>query len=384
MKYSSESTGRPLKVIDYEKVKQLRKLGLSWTRIADKMNVSRQTLYRHLEGDSSLTGYTAISEQELDGLIAPYISDHPNDGERMIIGYLRSCQVNVQRSRIRESIHRVDPNGVAERRRMTIKRRVYHVDCSNEVWHIDSNHKLIRWKFVIHGATDGFSRTVTMMNCSTDNQASTVLQHFLTGTSKYGLPCSVRTDGGGENIDVWRHMIQYWGSSSCVIVGSSVHNTRIERLWRDVRKSVLEPLRVTLFALEEEGILDPDNEMDIFCLHQALKNRIDQKLSEFTQSWNNHPLRTEGNHTPLQLFYSHDHLNFSSNDSVDDTAQIPSIRGQVDVPSNQFAPCLSLRTQVQTILQVQSHLDDHGLYRSIALSVGTHIRNMTDGCCSMN
>ena len=57
-----------------------------------------------------------------------------------------------------------------------------------------------------------------------------------------------------------------------------------------------------------------------------------------------------------------------------DTAQIPSIRDHVDVQSIQFAPCLSLRTQVQTILQVQSHLDDHGLYRSIALSVGTHIR----------
>ena len=79
---------------------------------------------------------------------------------------------------------------------------------------IDSNHKYIRWKFFIHGATDGFSRTVTMINCSTDNQASTVLQHFLTATSKYGLPYCVRTDGGCENIDVWRHMIQYWGSSS--------------------------------------------------------------------------------------------------------------------------------------------------------------------------
>ena len=91
---------------------------------------------------------------------------------------------------------------------MIIKRRVYHVDYQNEVWHVDSNHKPIRWKFVIHGATVGFSCTVTMMNCSTDNQASTILQHFLTATSKYGLPCSVRSDGGGENIDVWRHMIQ--------------------------------------------------------------------------------------------------------------------------------------------------------------------------------
>ena len=235
--YSPASPGKPSKVIDYKKVKQLRKLGLSWTIIAERLNISRQTLYRQLEGEPNLAGYTLISDQELDACIRSYVSDHPNDGERMIIGHLRSQEIFVQRSRIRQSIHRVDPAGVAERRRTTIKRRVYHVDHPNEVWHIDSNHKIIRWKFVIHGATDGFSRTVTMMNCSTDNQAATVLQHFLQATTQYGLPHKVRTDAGGENVDVWRHMIHHWGSTSSATVGSSVHNTRIERLWRDVRKS---------------------------------------------------------------------------------------------------------------------------------------------------
>ena len=109
-----------------------------------------------------------------------------------------------------------------------------------------------------------------MMNCSADNQASPVLPQLFLSTDYHAA-----TDGGGENRDVWRHMTQYRGSSSCVIVcvivGSSVHNTHIERLERDVRKYVVEPLWVTLTALEEEGILDPDNEMYIYCLHQALK-----------------------------------------------------------------------------------------------------------------
>ncbi len=83
---------------------------------------------------------------------------------------------------------------------------------------------MIRWKFLIHGATDGFSRTATMMKCSTDNQATTVLEHFLEATSCYGLPQRIRTDGGGENVDIWRHMIEQRGSSTSVIVGSSVHN----------------------------------------------------------------------------------------------------------------------------------------------------------------
>ena len=58
----------------------------------------------------------------------------------------------IPRRRIRESIHQVDPAGVEERAHTTIRRRRYHVDAPNDVWHMDGNHKLIRWKFVIHGA----------------------------------------------------------------------------------------------------------------------------------------------------------------------------------------------------------------------------------------
>ena len=129
-----------------------------------------------------------ISDQGLDTLISAYVLNHPNDGEHMILGYLWSQEVHVQRERVRESLHCVDPQGVAIRHHFTTRQRVYCVDFPNEVWHIDSNHKMIRWKFVIHGATDGFSRMVTMMKCSTDNQATTVLEHFLSASSCYGLP----------------------------------------------------------------------------------------------------------------------------------------------------------------------------------------------------
>jgi hypothetical protein len=337
-----------------------------------------------MEGDYNLAGYTTISNQELDSIISAYLANHPNDGERMVIGHLRSSEIFIQRSRVRDSIHRVDPSGVAERRRTTIKRRVYHVDYPNEVWHMDGNHKAIRWKFVIHGATDGFSRTIVMMKCSSDNRAATVLQHFLSATATYGLPHKIRTDGGGENVDVWQHMIQRRGSPSCVLVGSSVHNTRIERLWRDVRKSVIEPLRVAFTTLEEEGILDPDNDVDIYCLHQALKGRINDRLTEFAHSWNNHPLRSEGNFTPLQLFHSCDHPSDFSDDDSEDTAnaQEPSVIDHVEVPSLRFNPCVLLTTQVQAMLLTHSHLNDRELYRLIAASVGTHIRSMNDDCCS--
>ena len=29
------------------------------------------------------------------------------------------------------------------------------------IWHIDGNHKLIRWRFVVHRGIDGYSRMIT-------------------------------------------------------------------------------------------------------------------------------------------------------------------------------------------------------------------------------
>lgn len=52
---------------------------------------------------------------------------------------------------MRESIYRVDPNGVQMQCRRVLHRRKYAVSYPNALWHIDGYHKLIRWRFVIHG-----------------------------------------------------------------------------------------------------------------------------------------------------------------------------------------------------------------------------------------
>ena len=132
-------------------------LWFTWTKLAKMLKINRQALYRRLEG-SSLMGYSDITDQELDSIICSHQSTHTNDGENMITGCLVSLGIHLQRKRIRESIHIVDHNGVQERAFTTIRRRRYHADLPNSVWHLDGNHKIIRYKFVIHGAVDGFSR----------------------------------------------------------------------------------------------------------------------------------------------------------------------------------------------------------------------------------
>ena len=62
------------------------------------------------------------------------------------------------------------------------------------MWHIDGNHKLVSWRFVVHGCTDGYSRAIVYLKCAPNNLASTVLRYFIEGTHEFGLPLRVRGD----------------------------------------------------------------------------------------------------------------------------------------------------------------------------------------------
>ena len=86
------------------------------------------------------------------------------------------------------------------------------------------------------------------------------------------------------------------------IASSSVHNTRIERLWRDVYTGV-SSMYINIFDnMEAQNILQPDNLTDLFCLHYVFIPRINACLVAFRQAWNHHPLSTETNHSPVQLY----------------------------------------------------------------------------------
>ena len=297
----------------------------------------------------------------------------------MLIGYLRSQDIHLPRRRIRECIHRVDPSGVRSRSLRLIQRRTYHAKGANYVWHMDGNHKLIRWKFVIHGAVDGYSRLVTFLRCSTNNRASTVLESFIAATQNFGLPKKLRTDLGGENVEAWDYMVSHHGDESCIITGSSVHNERIERMWRDVSRSVITPFKEIFAHLGDQEILDITNDVDLFCLHEIFTSRINASIDDFQRSWNSHPLTSENNQTPLQLF-SLSTISDSS-DSDDGTStisrQFPSAQQAVEVSNSSYTPCVCLHAQVKVIAAQPSSNQGCDLYEQVAHIVGNHI---TQGC----
>lgn len=167
----------------------------------------------------------------------------------------------------------------------------------------DGQHKLIRWRMVVHAAIDGYSRTVLFIKCSDNNRADTVYNLFLRAVGQYGLPSRIRVDQGGENVRVAQHMLRHRGlDRRSILVGSSVHNQRIERLWRDSHRCATALYYRLFYFLEENDALNQLDEEHLFALHYVYLPRINRSLDVFCSSWNDHGMRTERGQTPKQLF----------------------------------------------------------------------------------
>ena len=131
--------------------------------------------------------------------------------------------------------------GVYVRSLGVIRRRIYSVP--NYIWHLDS-HKLIRWHFIIHAAIDGFLRTIIYLKCA-DNIEQIQYQHLAYLIKSVPIKVEKMQMCGDSS----------HGNMSAVFTGSSVHNERIERLWRDVHHTVVSSNSAMFRNMEEKAYL---------------------------------------------------------------------------------------------------------------------------------
>ena len=132
--------GRPRFVITREQLETLIEANFTGPQIAHMLGVSLSTVRRRMDlyNLSIRATYAAISDQELDARVLEISRMFPMCGSKQMA-------LRVQQSRIRLAQRRVDPDGVVMRRLTVTQRCRYNVAAPLSLYHIDGNHKLIRY-----------------------------------------------------------------------------------------------------------------------------------------------------------------------------------------------------------------------------------------------
>ena len=175
---------------------------------------------------------------------------------------------------------------------------------------------------------------------------------------------------------------------SCVITGSSTHNERVERFWKDLYRSVSSAYVSTFIGLESEGVLDALNDIDLFCLHYVFLPRINKSLKEFQEGWNYHRLSSEGNMSPYQLFFEG---RMAMGETSASGIPIPDVDTSrfgvespncIEVPSNKFVPCAPLLNVLLQSVDPLSNCQDFGkqLYHLTIRLMGQHLEHGCTDC----
>ena len=130
--------GRPRFEISKEQLLYLSSLSFSWTDISKMLGVSRMTIYRRrVEFDLISEPENVPTDMQLLIVLREMKRSHPDMGEVMCMGIIRSMGYKVTRERLRQAIRSLDPLHTALRwRGGLLLRRPYSVAGPNSLWHI--------------------------------------------------------------------------------------------------------------------------------------------------------------------------------------------------------------------------------------------------------
>ena len=136
---------------------------------------------------------------------------------------------------------------------------------------------------------------------------------------------------------------------------------------RDVYAGVLCFYAQLFHEMENNGILDPLNELHLYCLHQIYLPRINRSLEEFVGQMNNRPVSTEHNNSPVQLWTSGMLLNINSNHTALTEGEIEQYgfdpQGLVDVSDDDYQVHLdppAFEVSETQLLQLPNPMENDG------------------------
>ena len=174
--------GQPKLEVSKGQIQFLRELHFPWVIIAERLGISTKTLTRRQQefqiDDEQEINWPSAEDGELREIMQEIMTVTLGIGQTQMLGALHNSGVRVQRWKVREMMRALDPVGTALRWRGTICRRTYNVRCANALWHIDENHKMIRWRLVVHTAIDGYSRLIPYVYCENNTNLIQCLNCF--------------------------------------------------------------------------------------------------------------------------------------------------------------------------------------------------------------
>ncbi|KAL0569464.1 hypothetical protein V5O48_012504 [Marasmius crinis-equi] len=233
---------------------------------------------------SSTGPMTDISDDDLDDAMHQIITAFPSFGRHLIQGELKFMGIHVPRSWVEASYLRVVDLPTQSFGIWRITRRIYTVPGPNSLWHHDGQHGI---------------------RAHNNNRADTVLDLFTEAIQVHGCPSRARGDHGTENVMVVEFMEAMKGSGrGSYIFGKSIHNIRIERLWRDVTLGFGGKWKYFFEKLEQHEYLNCENSAHIWLLHFLFLDAINHDALRWAEAWNRHKmaLRHQPSASPTEMF----------------------------------------------------------------------------------
>ena len=139
--------GRPRYNTTKQQLEYFLDFGFTATGISAMLGVSEPTIRRYLqEFGLSRRNFTTLSDEALDGIVTGIKEDFQQSGYRVIRGILRARGYHVAERCVMECLKSVDLERViiCSLQLQIVHRRGYKVYGPNALWHVDTNHKLIR------------------------------------------------------------------------------------------------------------------------------------------------------------------------------------------------------------------------------------------------
>ena len=218
-------------------------------------------------------------------------------GYRMMHQKLRQMSVTTYRKTVRLVLKAVDPDGVMDRSRYRLRRRIYVSKGPNYAWHIDGYDKLKPYGFALHGCIDGYSRKILWQKVlSTNNDPKVVADVFVKHISNVMItPQIIRSDRESENVVTGalqryfkRNFEDSFSGEKSFRYGTSTANQRIEACWSIFRRSRSKDL-------VGKGIFDPSIPYHLETVRFSFMGILQNELDETINLWNNRRIRSARN-----------------------------------------------------------------------------------------